>query len=57
MATSAKQSSTKPAASVANPTVDEFMSEWLAADAEAERLEAEDEPHGSDIDERDDNGD
>jgi hypothetical protein len=37
--------------------VDDFLSEWLEADAEAERLEAEDGLHGSDIDERDDHGD
>jgi len=37
--------------------LDDFLSAWLEADAEAEKLAAEDEPHGSDIDERDDHGD
>jgi hypothetical protein len=35
----------------------DLLAEWAEADAEAEKLEAEDEPHGSDIDERDDHGD
>jgi len=35
----------------------DFIAEWATADAEAEALEAEDEPLGSDIDrEGDDNG-
>lgn len=31
-----------------------YLADWIEADAEAEKLEAEDEPFGSDIDERDD---
>lgn len=34
-----------------------FLADWIEADAEAERLEAEDEPLGSDIDDTgDDHG-
>jgi hypothetical protein len=31
-----------------------FLADWLAADAEAEKLEAENEPHIDEIDDRDD---
>lgn len=29
-----------------------FLADWIEADAEAEKLEAEDEPLGSDVDDR-----
>jgi hypothetical protein len=30
----------------------DYLADWLAADAEAEKLEAEDEPHFDEIDDR-----